>query len=262
MIRFFMLCVIILGCAKNTCEAQCIEIYSIYEVSSDLLYAPKNPWIIVDLDDVVFEGQEALTHTLWLEATIKGFKELGVCEQEAWKISYPCWIEFQERGSVKLIESCFRDLFSELAKNNHTVFIYTERSSSEKDLTLRQLDSLGIHVPHPQISFLSQPDAFEFCSGVLFGGERHKGPALQHFLDSVDNLPSKIIYIDNNANNVLRIADLCKSRHIPFLGITYLAQKLHPPVYQPDIAKTQYTFAQKLLSNEAAALLLRHQLNN
>ena len=65
----------------------------------------------------------------------------------------------------------------------------------------------------------------------------------------------------NEKYNVLRIGEVCKQKNISYLGIVYTAAKYLPPIYLPDIAKVQYTFRQKLISNEAAALLLRHRLD-
>lgn len=244
---------------QQHCNAQCSDIQSLHEITTDLLYDPTDYWLILDLDDVLIEGNEALTHSLWLQKTIEGFQKLGLCEQEAYNVTYPCWLEFQEKGSVKLIEKDFPTLLSKLTTMGRTVFIYTERPQKAYELTLKQLASVNITLPHPEISLLYElPESMSFSSGILFSGELHKGPALQHFINYTKTLPKKIIYIDNNEKNVLRIEELCLSKKISFVGIVYQAQKLFPPVYQPELAKIQYTFVQKILKNEAAALLLRH----
>lgn len=242
-------------------EAQCIEIQSLHEIATDLIYDSEDYWLIMDLDDVLLEGNEALSHSLWLQRTVDGLKQLGLCEQEAYDVTYPCWIEFQEKGSVKLIEKDFPCLLAKLTETGHTSFVYTERPQKIKELTHKQLSSLNIHLKHPQISLTYElPESMSFSSGILFGGELHKGPALQHFFNCVDVLPKKVIYIDNDEKNVSCIEELCLSKKISYLGIVYRAQKLSPSVYQPELAKIQYIFAQKLLKNEAAALLLRHGL--
>lgn len=259
--RFFLLALLI-TCTffyKNLGHARLIEVQSLHEISTDLLYDPTDYWLITDLDDVLLEGNEALTHSLWLQRTIDGFKKLGISEQEAYEVTYPCWVEFQEKGSVKLIEKDFPCLLSKLTEAGRTLFVYTERPQNIEELTHKQLSSLNINLKHPSISFVYDlPESMKFSSGILFSGELHKGPALQHFFSCTRDLPKKVIYIDNDEKNVLRIEELCLSKKISFLGIVYRAQKLFPPVYQPELAKIQYTFAQKILKNEAAALLLRH----
>ena len=238
-----------------------VEIKSIHEAAGDILYDPSDFWLILDLDDTLLEGAQALTQFLWLQKTLIGLQQLGFTENEAWNTAYPYWESIQDKGSVKTIESAMLTLISRLQEQGKTVFAYTERQRSAEEITIKQLKSLDITLlssapPTPQ----TLPPNIFFSSGILFGGELHKGPGLQFFLNAINTCPEKIIYIDNDKHNVLRIGELCKSKKISYFGITYTAQKFSLPIYFPEISKVQYTYAQKLLSNEAAALLLRHQM--
>lgn len=238
-----------------------IEVKSIHEIAGDILYDTSDFWLILDLDDTLIEGAQALTQFLWLKKTILGLQQLGFTETESWNTAYPYWESIQEKGSIKTIESALPLLITRLQEQGKTVFAYTERQSSAEEITLKQLKSLNITLASssPKIPH-TLPPTILFSSGVLFGGELHKGPGLQFFLNALNIHPEKIIYIDNDKHNVLRIGELCKSKNIAYFGITYTAQKFSPPIYLPEISKVQYTYAQKLLSNEAAALLLRHQM--
>ncbi|WP_348662938.1 DUF2608 domain-containing protein [Chlamydia vaughanii] len=237
------------------------EVKSIHEIAGDILYDSSDFWLVFDLDDTLLEGGEALTQTLWLKKTAEGFQQLGLSENEAWDTVYPYWESFQEKGSVKAIENAMQILITKVQESKKTLFAYTERKLSSKEITLKQLKSLDLVLSPtaPQIPTIL-PEGILFSSGVLFGNELHKGPGLQFFLDITHSHPEKIIYIDNDKQNVLRIGELCKSKKISYFGITYLAQKFLPPIYIPEISKVQYTYTQQLLSNEAAALLLRHQM--
>ncbi|AAP05469.1 DUF2608 domain-containing protein [Chlamydia caviae] len=238
-----------------------VEVKSIHEIAGDILYDSSDFWLIFDLDDTLLEGAEALSQSLWLQKTMEGFQQLGLSESEAWEAIYPYWEGFQEKGSVKTIENAMQLLITKIQEQKKTLFAYTERKLSSKDITLQQLKSLELKLDSTAPAVPNHlPKGILFTSGVLFGDELHKGPGLQLFLDAIGTLPEKIIYIDNRNENVLRIGELCKSKKISYLGVTYTAQKFLPPIYIPEISKVQYTYSQKLLSNEAAALLLRHQM--
>ncbi|WP_041468065.1 DUF2608 domain-containing protein [Chlamydia felis] len=255
---FFLLFPLTSNCTETV---RYVEIKSIHEIAGDILYDSSDFWLILDLDDTLLEGAQALTHSLWLQKTIEGFQELGLAEREAWESIYPYWEGFQEKGSVKLIENAMQLLITRVQEKKKTLFAYTERKHSSKNVTLQQLKSLGLSLDSTApVVTTPLPKSLLFASGVVFGEELHKGPGLQLFLDAIQAHPEKIIYIDNLKENVLRIGELCKLKKISYLGITYTAQKFLPPVYTPEISKVQYTYSQKLLSNEAAALLLRHQM--
>ncbi|SYX09192.1 Protein of unknown function (DUF2608) [Chlamydia poikilotherma] len=238
-----------------------VEVKSIHEIAGDILHDSSDFWLILDLDDTLLEGAQALTQSLWLQKTIEGFQQLGLSEYEAWETTYPYWEEFQKKGSVKTIENALQILITKIHEKKKTLFAYTERKFSSKNITLQQLKSLNLELESTAPTIPTHlPKGILFASGVLFGEELHKGPGLQLFLDTIEAHPEKIIYIDNHKENVLRIGELCKLKNISYLGITYKAQKFLPPIYIPEISEVQYTYSQKLLSNEAAALLLRHQM--
>ncbi|WP_366223692.1 DUF2608 domain-containing protein [Chlamydia buteonis] len=255
---FFFLFPTLSDCTETT---RYVEVKSIHEIAGDILYDDKDFWLIFDLDDTLLEGAQALTQTLWLQKTIEGFQQLGLSESEAWETVYPYWEGFLEKGSVKTIENAMQILITKVQEKQKTLFVYTERKHSSKAITLQQLKSLGLSLEStaPVITH-ELPKSILFSSGVLFGEELHKGPGLQIFLDTIAARPEKIIYVDNSKENVVRVGELCKLKKISYLGITYSAKKFLPPIYHPEISKIQYTYTQKLLSNEAAALLLRHQM--
>ncbi|ANH78826.1 DUF2608 domain-containing protein [Candidatus Chlamydia sanziniae] len=253
----------VLGCPSFLfgIDVHYIEVKSIHQVAGDILHDKADFCLILDLDDTLLQGGEALSHSLWQQKTIEQFQKLGLTEREAWETVTPYWIEIQHMGSVKPIEPTMSLLISKLQDQGKAIFAYTERPKTTKDLTLKQLQavSVSLEATAPQLK-LSLPDQLLYHSGVLFSEELHKGPGLQCFLEGLILLPKKIIYIDNNKENVMRIGELCRNYGIVYFGIIYKAQQFSSPIYLPEIAKIQYTYSKKLLSNDAAALLLRHQM--
>ncbi|EPP34723.1 HAD super, subIIIB family protein [Chlamydia ibidis] len=248
------------SCLLSTESFRKVEVKSIHEVAGDILFDTTNFWLILDIDDTLLEGAEALTHSMWMTKTIEGFQQLGFSEQESWETTYPYWLEFQEKGSVKPIEPAMKLLIEKIQEKGQPCFAYTERRKETQAITLKQLASVQIQFK-PNLNLPDQlPTSILFASGILFGNEIHKGRGLSLFLDALTIHPEKIIYVDNDYYNVVRVGELCKSRNISFFGIVYRAQKFFPPIYLSEIAKIQYTYSKKLLSNEAAALLLRHQM--
>ncbi|ACZ32936.1 conserved hypothetical protein [Chlamydia pneumoniae LPCoLN] len=250
------------SCSSFYASCRYAEVRSIHEVAGDILYDEENFWLILDLDDTLLQGGEALSHSIWKSKAIQGLQKQGIPEQEAWEAVVPFWLEIQEMGTVQPIESAIFLLIEKIQKQGKTTFVYTERPKTAKDLTLKQLHMLNVSLedtaPQPQAPL---PKNLLYTSGILFSGDYHKGPGLDLFLEICTPLPAKIIYIDNQKENVLRIGDLCQKYGIAYFGITYKAQELQPPIYFDNIAQVQYNYSKKLLSNEAAALLLRHQMH-
>ena len=65
--RFWL--VLVFLCFSQTSEAsqRIVTVKTIHEVASDILYDETDYWLIFDVDDVLFEGAEALSHSLWFE---------------------------------------------------------------------------------------------------------------------------------------------------------------------------------------------------
>ncbi|WP_100934110.1 DUF2608 domain-containing protein [Candidatus Chlamydia corallus] len=249
-------------CSSFYASCRYAEVKSIHEVAGDILYDEENFWLIFDLDDTILQGGEALSHSIWKNKAIEGLQKQDVSEQEAWEAVVPFWLKVQEMGTVQPIESAIFLLIEKVQKQGKATFVYTERPKKAKDLTLKQLNILNVSLettaPQPQAPL---PKNLLYTSGILFTGEYRKGPGLDFFLETCNPLPTKIIYIDNQKENILRIGDLCQKYGIAYFGITYKAQEFLPPIYFDNIAQVQYNYSRKLLSNEAAALLLRHQMH-
>jgi Protein of unknown function (DUF2608). len=253
----------ILLCSPWVSEAsqRIVTVKTIHEIASDILYDDTNYWLIFDVDDVLFEGAEALSHSSWFERSVQGMRALGTSEKDAWEVIYPEWLAIQRQGSIKQIETAIPLLITKVQNQDKIVFAYSERQLCAQNVTLEQLAAINVSFEKPNLPHASLPPSIGFTKGVLFGSEIHKGIGLQLFLDAQPDLPEKIIYIDNEKYNVMRVGEVCSQKNIPYLGIIYTASKYRSPTYLPDIAKVQYLFRQKLLSNEAAALLLRHRLD-
>ncbi|MBQ8498227.1 DUF2608 domain-containing protein [Chlamydia sp.] len=259
--RFLFFFVVLLSPWISEASQRIVTVKTIHEIASDILYDDTNYWLIFDIDDVLFQGAEALSHSTWFERSIQGMRALGTSEQEAWEALYPEWLAIQHQGSIKQIETAIPLLINKVQHQNKIVFAYSERKFCAQEITFNQLASINLSFEKSNLPDTKLPSMISFTKGVLFGAEIRKGPGLQYFLDAQTSLPEKIIYIDNEKYNVLRIGEICKHKKISYLGVVYTASQYLPPVYLPDIAKIQYLYRQKLISNEAAALLSRHRLD-
>ena len=103
-----------------------VEIKSIHEVAGDILYDPSDFWLILDLDDTLLEGAQALTQFLWLQKTLIGLQQLGFTENEAWNTAYPYWLETGVRFMEKNPQTAVgftNFMYYQLINNHNKKFI-------------------------------------------------------------------------------------------------------------------------------------------
>lgn len=103
----------------------------------------EDTWLLVDLDNCLFQGATAWGHAFWFYDQVEGRVEKGMSREEAIADFYPEWIKSQEEGQVKPIEVCLIPLLRKLQENGIVIMGLTHRQPLIADLTCRQVASLG-----------------------------------------------------------------------------------------------------------------------
>lgn len=85
-------------------EAKIIKTHHIAEV---IPLIDETTWFLVDLDNCLFEGAQALGHAGWFYDEINQRKKKGMSKEDAIFDVYPQWIKLQKASRVKPLEENF-----------------------------------------------------------------------------------------------------------------------------------------------------------
>lgn len=240
-------------------EAAIIETRTIKDA---LPFIDDATWVLVDLDNTVYEGKQALGHTEWFyDKAFALMKNEGMTLDEATRACYPEWIEIQKICPVKCVEEQFIPTLKEL-RNRHIIIMgLTHRQPSIADSTIRQLASLDWSFAQsaPVQRRLSVPSETPtlYAEGVLFTGEYNKkGQIFVRFLSIIEKKPKKILFIDDKLSHIEEVGRAVEELGIEYTGIHFTAIQQAEKVYFPEIAEFQKKFLHEIMSNEAAILLM------
>ncbi len=243
-------------------EAKIIETATVIDI---VPFIDSDTWVLVDLDNTTFEGKQALGHTEWFYDNARALMKNGMTLEEATRECYPEWIEVQKICPVKAIEAAFIPALVLLQQQGIIVMGLTHRQPSIADSTIRQVKSLGLSFSDsaPDAATLVVPSETPtiYDQGILFTGEYNKkGEIFVRFLYLINQMPKKIVFIDDKRGHVEDVESAVKDLGIEYTGVHYTAIENAEMVYYPDIARLQHKLMYNILSNKAALLLMEHGL--
>jgi hypothetical protein len=254
--------IIAIFCLASPCvEAKIIETRHIEDV---IPLIDHETWFLVDLDNCMFEGAQALGHANWFYDELQQRMQNGMSREEAIRDAYPGWIKTQKACRVKPLETSFVPTLLKLQNEGVVVMGLTHRQPSVVDSTIRQVASLGFNflTTAPSRECFSVPAKTQtlYSHGILFVGDYNKkSDIFEPFLCMVNQQPKKIVFIDDKRKNVEELENLTRYG-IEYIGIHYTAIEYAKPVYVREIAAFQSKFLDQIMSNEAALLLMENGL--
>lgn len=258
-IRLFMMALCCLG--SLGVEAKILETKHVEEI---LPLIDEDTWFLVDLDNCMFQGAQALGHANWFYDQMQQRMEKGMSRDEAITDTYPDWIKTQKACRVKPLEESFVPILLSLQSKKTTIMGLTHRQPSVADSTARQVNSLGFDfsttAPFKDSFVVPAKTPTLYVQGILFVGDYNKKiDIFEPFLSIIKKSPKKIVFIDDKRKNVEELESLTKYG-IEYIGIHYTAIEDSKPVYFREVAEFQYKFLDQILSNEAALLLMENGL--
>ncbi len=243
-------------------QAKIIDTANILDAAS---FIDEDTWLLVDLDNTLFEAKQALGHARWFDDEVEQRVQIGMSRKEAIRDTYPMWIITQQICPVKPLEESFVPFLRTLQNRNIVVMGLTLRQPSIAKSTLDQVASLGFDfaktAPSKDSFPISATHPSLYLQGILFVSDYNKKSDLfLSFLSLIQKRPKKVILIDDKRKNVEELEQVLPKIGIDYIGIHYTAINHAAPVYSRDLAKYQYKFLSKIMSNEAATLLMQHGL--
>lgn len=242
-------------------EAKIIETNHMQDV---LPLIDENTWFLVDLDNCMFEGAQALGHANWFYDEVQQRMQKGMGREEAINDAYPHWVKVQKACKVKTLEDNFVPTLLLLQSKGITIMGVTHRQPSVADSTIKQVNSLGfdflITAPCKDSFIVPAKTATLYFQGILFVGDYNKKiDIFELFLSIIKQNPRKIVFIDDKRKNLEELESLTE-QGVDYIGVHYTAIENAKPVYVREIAEFQYKFLDKIMSNEAALLLMENGL--
>ncbi len=130
---------------------------------------------------------------------------------------------------------------------------------------MRQVTSLGFDftktAPSKGSFIVPSANPTLYLQGILFVSDYNKkGDVFLPFLSMIKQIPKKVVFIDDKRKNVEELEQALSKHGIEYIGIYYTAIEHVKPVYSREIAEFQYKFLDKIMSNEAAVLLMEKEL--
>lgn len=225
----------------------------------------EDTWFLVNLDNTMFEAKQALGHANWFNDEIQKRLQNGMSREEAIRDSYPSWIKIQQVCLVKPLEEDFVPSLISLQNRGVVVMGLTQRQPSVAHSTVCQVASLGFDFlkTAPSKNSFSVPATSPtlYLQGILFASDYNKKEDIfLSFLSIIKQSPKKVVFIDDQRKNVEQLEQVLSQDGIECVGVYYTAIEHAQPVYSREVAEFQYKFLDKIMSNEAANLLIKHGL--
>lgn len=233
-------------------------------IADVLPYIDKETWFLIDLDNTLFEAEQAFGHVNWFYDEVKQKLQRGMTQEEAVKDTYPDWIKAQAMCSVKACEKSCVSLLLSMQNRGIVIMGLTHRQPSMSDVTVNQVASLGFDFSKTACfkhTFVMPANpSILYSQGILFVGDfNKKGEVLVSFFDVANQMPKRIVFIDDKKENVEEVQYTLSSHQIEYVGVHYTAVENSTPIYSREIARFQQQLLKKMISNESAKLLMEKE---
>lgn len=189
---------------------------------------PANKLILIDLDDTAFHSVKLVGTPTWYYNMLNIIRQSGVAKNEAFLVMNKIDELVQERTQVALIELATARAIATWQKQNTVVIGLSSRLKNMKDITERQLESVGLQFWSPYFACMEKlwpKDRGEFAHGVIYVDDfANKGKILNNALDLLIACGMHLELVaqaDDQQHYVTEVSKLVRSRNLDFIGIIY-----------------------------------------
>jgi uncharacterized protein (DUF952 family)/FMN phosphatase YigB (HAD superfamily) len=267
MIRSVASLIITIMCAFSATPLNAQEIIESSTVANVLPLIDEETWVLVDLDNTIFQAKQALGHVNWLQHEVQKQIDSGKSREEAFYSLYPLWKKTQMMTEVIPVEANLIESIKQLQDRNIVVMGLTHRQLFIVPETLRQLDSIGVcfqqTAPSKKTFNISAKQLALYTQGILFVDDFNtKGDVFRSLLQHLNQKPKKVVFIDDKKKNVEELAKAALLEEIEYIGVHYTAVEQGTQIYSPELAEYQLKFFNNIMSNEHALQLLSQETEN
>lgn len=258
----FYLLVLLFFSVLTPLRAEILEIHKLEEV---LPFVDKDTLVVLDIDDTLMVPAQMLGGDCWFRHTMKQLLTEGLSFEEALAYVLPQYTLQQHKLEVKAVEDNTATVVHELQRKAGEVIALTTRSNILIYRTIEQLKSLDIDFTRKPLydekTHLATDFELYYIEGILSTEVRHKGEALMKVCERFNYMPKKVLFVNDKLKYVLQLDETFEELGIPYYGFRYAGADVLTSQYDPQIAKVQEKYFNKIISNEDATLILNAQNN-
>lgn len=244
---------------------------SFFDIAERALCQPRRTLFLLDIDDTLIDHPQMLGSKAWRKYIIEAAEKID--PQRNWHDIFSYYLA--QYYPVQAIEKETCPFVKNLQDKGYVVCGFTSRERNfwydlpqkgVDTLTADQLRSVGIDFHTHQLEeiypYLSS-DA-DYSQGIFFANSEPKGNYLFHLLKNAQELPEKVVFIDDKKAQVQSVANVLSQLNIPHECYVYTAIQKKTLFFNPLIANIQlflfYTsHGRRVLSDlEAAQIALTY----
>lgn len=210
-----------------------------FEEAQGALNVDAKTLVFFDIDDTILTSSDASARTKnwnWLFIIRLALNFPGLIKKSSWeRVHSTIWTQTPRI----LIEPSVKDFIADLQNKGAVVLGFTAMETGTYGIInhfpewrYQEVCNLGIQFSdHFKNKIFTNLPSFhggypELYKGILFANRDSKGAVLEAFLDSLDYVPSQIVYFDDGTNSLVNVGEICYKRGIPHQLYDYLGQDL------------------------------------
>jgi hypothetical protein len=246
-------------------EATVTSPYMIVETNDpqDILsYVGEGALVVFDIYNTLFETAHQLGSEPWADWRVNALMAQGVTAQEARRMMMPRWNQILRVAKMRPVDFSMQTLVRTLQHRPIQAMGITSKEGEMSDVILNQLQAvnasfLRIQPQNKDWMIHSEGISMRYEGGVLFCGVHHPlGVVLLKLFDTTKYYPLQVIFVSQKWEQINDMAQYVRARGLPYVGIRYSGADKSVASFNPAIAEMQLRYFNKLLSDEAALILL------
>jgi hypothetical protein len=225
-----------------TPQSQVVEYSSISDVLQHLTAPLSHTVLVFDIDNTLIKPQGWIGGSSWFEHLLHEKVAVGMAQQEAYTSVVELCTQLQPYLTWLPVEQETVATVQQFQKSGAQVLAMTGRGPEQAEITVRQLQSIGLSFVHSCPSITLIDSWYTIQEGVVFSSFYEKGKVLVDFLSKVTAPISTVICIDDMLRNIQSIERaLIKHRSdLAFIGVQYTHLNDEVAAFNPAEADEEF----------------------
>jgi len=243
-IRFFLALAILI--TASLVHADIKDLFHFRDILDDM--AP-GVFFVFDNDNTLTRPKQTLGSNQWYVWQLQQFQSQGMTAQQAFEKTEALWVKIENKTEVKLTEPDVAQTIKIIQTKNATM-LETARSTDLHKATVEQLRSVGINFlvnppSRSEVTVKSNPGSL-YTDGIFhMGNGGDKGKDLVGFLKETGLQFTKIIFADDQMENVQAVSDALTKAGIAHTAYHYRREDLIVKEFKPETAEIQMRVFEK-----------------
>lgn len=253
---------------------------TIEDISQSVTNLKQNSLVVWDVDGVLINGVDRIFHSenihdglanKYIDYIASKYK-LNQDQKELF-VS-----ELFIQRKAELVDTKILDIMQSLQSNNIPSIALTccfvgslGKIKSVANWRINELAKLGVnfnfnfcHLDKIKLNTLPKVGKYYplYKQGILFCLQSNKGQVLRTFLEKINWVPTKVVFIDDKINNLQSVQEELKIKNIQYIGLHYTGALSLPREIDTKLVKFQYEYLMEhgeWLTDQKALLMLKNK---